>query len=195
MSKSITKIVLKVFFLLIAFYNNCYTDTNLTNEFSLEKSKISIGLNLGMQISGIKDEDFKFSNLSPFINLVFSYSISGHSDLKVGYKGFYFKYILDDINHKYHFIYISFSLNILDYFCTTFLENRFNSKFYLGSGIFHNYHKDKTQFCIDIGGQLNYQLVKNLFLNFDISSIAGWKIYQDNYDILPALSIGLTKKI
>lgn len=184
-----------VFFLLIALYNTCYTNTNLNNQFNLGNNKISIGFNLGMQISGIKDEDFRFSNLSPLINLVFSYSISEYSAVKLSYKGLYFKYILDDINHKYHFIYISFSLNTLNSFYKSFLGNRFNSTFYLGSGIFHNYHRDKTQFCIDIGGQLNYELVKNLFLNFDISSIAGWKIYQDNYDILPALSIGLAKKL
>ena len=66
----------------------------------------------GVQISGIKSEDFVQSNVSPAFTLGIGKWISPEIALQIGYKGFYFHTIADDDKHNYNYINGSVLFNI-----------------------------------------------------------------------------------
>ena len=64
----------------------------------------------GIQISGIKPEDFVNSNVTPAFTIDLGKWISKEIGLQFGYKGFYFNTISDPDRHHYNFIYGNLSL-------------------------------------------------------------------------------------
>ncbi len=150
-----------------------------------------LSINYGFQMSGIKSEDFVSSNYSPLFNVTVGKWVSPLLALQIGYKGFYFNYIEDDVKHHYNYFYgeALFNLNNAIY------PNRINKNWSLlihsGAGYFYNHVYGRANLCANIGIQNNYQLTDYFIATLDISSIIGWDIYQGDEDILPGITVGI----
>jgi len=71
---------------------------NKSNQNEAENSWF-VSANYGYQMSGIKNEDFVSSNYTPLFNFTLGKWFSSYLALQIGFKGFYFNYIEDDIKH------------------------------------------------------------------------------------------------
>ena len=87
------KLLLIIFF---TFLNLFAFDLYAENKFS----KWFIITELGSQISGIKNEDFIKSNISPLFLFEIGKEINDVSSVKIGYRGPYYNLIID--NKKYY---------------------------------------------------------------------------------------------
>lgn len=169
------------------------TKGNSQNVFDADELAIPyfVSLNIGAQMSGIKDEDFISSNYSPLFNIKFGKWISSCFALQVGYKGFYFYSISDEIKHRYDFFYGEVSININELINSKRTSKCWGLLFHSGTGYFYNPTYSKSSICANVGIQNNFKLSDHLQLNFDVASIIGWKIYQGDEDILPGIMIGV----
>ena len=147
--------------------------------------KTFLNLSVGLQMSGIKNEDFVLNNYSPKIDISAMKSITPVFGLQIGYQGYYFNTIANSDKRRY--TYISGSL------ITRFVQLSRNFDFSLltGSGLFMNHYYKRPSVCADVGVFSNFVLA-NQHLNSKISAIFGWDIYQGNADILPSLTLGYT---
>ena len=151
-----------------------------------------ISSSLGMQISGIKSEDFINSNISPLITLNGGLWFTSEIGLQAGYKGFYFNYINDKNKHHYNFFYSEVLLNLTEMFSSnikkfTILETIYHS----GAGYFYNKYYKRPNICGNIGIINKLELKSYIDVYIDISAIIGWDIYQMDEDILPSLNLGI----
>jgi len=151
----------------------------------VNSQEVFLNLSLGVQMSGIKDEDFVLNNYSPKIDVSAMKSITQVFGLQIGYQGYYFNTIVNLDKRMY--TYISGSL------VTRLMQRSKNFDFSLltGSGLFMNHYYNRPSICADVGVLSNFVLA-NQYLNSKISAIFGWDIYQGNADILPSLTIGYT---
>jgi len=142
-----------------------------------------LNLSVGVQMSGIKNEDFVLNNYSPKIDLSAMKSITQVYGLQIGYQGYYFNTIANADKRRY--TYISGSL------VTRVVQRSKNFDFSLltGSGLFMNHYYKRPSICADIGVMSNF-VIANQHFNSKISAIMGWDIYQGNADILPSLTLG-----
>ena len=145
----------------------------------------------GLQISGIKSEDFIKSNVTPAFAIDLGRWISKEIALQLGYKGFYFNTISDSDRRSYNFIYgnVLFNLNKI------FFGRSINSEFfelilYPGAGYFYNHYYGQPNICANIGVKNNFKISNRIDFSIDISGILGWDIYQGNEDILPSINFG-----
>jgi hypothetical protein len=151
-----------------------------------------INASMGVQMSGIKDEDFIKHNFVPLVNISAGKRLTPVVALQIGIKGFYFNTIGDNIRHHYSFYYgeAVFNLNEL------ILKNRNTSNWSLnlhaGSGYFYNAEYQQPNICANVGIQNNYRIANHLSAICDLSAIMGWDIYQGDEDIIPSLSFGLS---
>jgi len=144
----------------------------------------------GLQMSGIKNEDFIPSNYSPLLKIVAGKWISPEWGFQLGYKGPYFNTISDSLKHYYTYIYGEILCD-----SKALLNEKKSNRFWsvlihAGPGYFYNEYYDKPNVCGNLGIQNNFRLTQKLQANFDISSIVGWDIYQGDKDILPGISGG-----
>ena len=132
----------------------------------------------GYQMSGINDEDFVNSNFSPLYNINVGKWLNKTLGIQVGYKGYYFKYIMDSYRHYYYFYFIEALIDLNE--ITKFDKKFGHCIFNIGTGYFHNISYKKSNICINSGlmNQINFN--RNISLLFSISSISGWDIYQGN---------------
>lgn len=142
-------------------------------------------------MSGIKDEDFISSNYSPLINITAGKWITPSLGVQLGYKGFYFNTIADRIKHHYNFLYIDGVINLNNFLYPSRINRNWNLLLHGGPGYFYNHVYRRANPHINIGIKNTYQFSDHFHAAFEISSIAGWDIYQGNLDILPSLAIGL----
>jgi len=147
---------------------------------------------IGYQMSGIKSEDFIRSNYSPLLQVTTGKWFTPYLALQIGYKGFYFNTISDDIKHHYSFYYGEAVLNLNQLITKQAETKKWSIYLHAGSGYFYNYNYGRPNICANLGIQNNYILTKNLLANFDIAAILGWDIYQGDEDILPGITIGIT---
>jgi hypothetical protein len=147
--------------------------------------QIFLNLSVGIQMSGIKNEDFVLNNYSPKIDISAMKLITQVFGLQIGYQGYYFNTIANADKRMYTFI--SGSL------VTRFMQRSKSFDFSLltGSGLFLNHYYKRPSVCADVGVLSNFVLA-NQFFNSKISAIVGWDIYQGNADILPSLTLGYT---
>jgi|GEM_PF-2126902 len=151
-----------------------------------------ISLNYGIQMSGIKDEDFVSSNYSPLFNITAGKWFTQLFSIQIGYKGFYFNAIADDFKHHYNYFYAEAIIN-LNNFVDSDRENRiWNLLLHAGPGYFYNHLYERASLHFNIGIQNTFQLSDHFHASIDIASIVGWDIYQGDEDILPGITIGLT---
>jgi len=150
-----------------------------------------VSFNGGLQMSGIKDEDFVSSNYSPLFNITVCKWFLPHLALQIGYKGFYFNYISDGIKHHYNYFYGEAVLNLNNALQPERINKNWSLLLHAGAGYFYNHVYGKANLCANIGLQNNYRLTNQFQAALDISSIIGWDIYQGDEDILPGMTVGL----
>ncbi len=148
-------------------------------------------LNLGVQMSGIKSEDFIRSNYSPLLSFAWQMVLSWIS-YQFGYKGWYFNTISDDIKHPYTYLYGEAIFNITDYLKKYLRSKNWNLNLHMGSGYFYNYDYDQPNICANLTISNQFQIADKLLATISISAIIGWDIYQGDEDILPGISTGIT---
>jgi len=182
-------------YLFICFLFVSIIDIKSQDQKSMDLNELNYpwfaSLNYGFQMSGIKDEDFVSSNYTPLFILTIGKRISPLFAVQIGYKGFYFNYIEDDLKHHYNYYYIETFFNLNNAIDPGRLNKNWNLELHAGAGIFDNHLPGKMQGCINLGIQNSYFLSDRVQVNIDISSIIGWKIYQGDEDILPGITAGI----
>jgi hypothetical protein len=151
-----------------------------------------IGLDLGIQMSGIKSEDFITSNYSPLIRVVGGKWFNPNFGFQAGYQGKYFNAIADNDKHFYNFYFFEGVLDVKNILSFKRKENRlYELLFHAGVGLFQNRYYGNSSVHGVLGAANNFSLSKKIKLKFDIGAIVGWDIYQGDDDILPSLSMGV----
>ena len=159
---------------------------------SVTKLKRFVTINCGCQMSGIKSEDFVSSNYTPLFNAVAGKWLRPYIALQIGYKGFYFNYIADDVKHYYTYCYGEAVLDLNEAIFPEKINKHWSLLLHAGPGYFYNHHYGKPNLCANVGVQNTCRLNSRLQINFDVSSIMGWDIYQGNDDILPGITFGMS---
>jgi hypothetical protein len=166
------------------------TKSNDHDTLNLIESEQSwfISVNYGYQMSGLKSEDFVSSNYTPLFYVTVGKWLSPYFALQAGYKGFYFNYIKDDINHHYNFFYGEAVLNLSKAVFAERINKRWNLLLHTGVG---HFYYNKPNICANVGLQNIFQITNQIQATFDITSIIGWDIYQGDTDILPGITLGV----
>ncbi len=154
-------------------------------------SRYFISFGLGVQMSGYKQEDFIKSNYSPLVDISIGKWFSPELAIQLGYKGWYFNTINNPDKRHYAYFYGEAIFNINE-IIKSLSNPKWNINLHLGSGYFYNYYYGRPNICADFELSFHYNFSSELSLYFNISSIMGWDIYQNNEDILPGSSIGIT---
>lgn len=147
--------------------------------------KTFLNLSVGVQMSGIKNEDFVLNNYSPKIDISAMQSITQVFGLQIGYQGYYFNTITNADKRGYTYFSGSLVTRVVK------LSNNFDFSLLTGSGLFMNHYFKRPSVCADVGVLSNFVLA-NQQLSSKISAIFGWDIYQGNSDILPSFTLGYT---
>jgi len=170
------------------------SESNAQNSIDLEKleNRYFISLNFGSQMSGIKDEDFISSNYSPLFNFTVGKWFTPYLAFQIGYKGFYFYTIADEIKHHYNYLYGEAFINLNNFISPNRINRNWNILLHGGPGYFYNHVYGRASIHINIGIQNTYQLTNRIHASVNIASIVGWDIYQGNKDILPGITAGIT---
>lgn len=152
------------------------------------KKQIYISSSYGIQISGIKSEDFLISNVAPTIKLKSGIWFSNEIGLQIAYNGPYFYYIEDNDKHHYNFYHGEVILNINE--IISYPSGKVNFLTEIGAGYFYNKYYNRPNICMSLGLKSSFEMSKNYEVFLDFSSIMGWDIFQANEDILPQIGIG-----
>ena len=186
LNKYITLIIL-----LLISYESFPQNYNSTNSPNNKKNWV-FTFGSGIQMSGIKSEDFIRSNIAPVFNINIGKWVTPEVALQIGYKGFYFHTIADDSKHHYNFFYGEVLLNVNELFNGSEInKNKWNVIFHPGAGYFYNNFYNRPNICANIGIANKIEVLNHLEVFLDISAIMGWDIYQGNEDILPSCVLGL----
>jgi hypothetical protein len=150
------------------------------------------GFSAGMQMSGIKNEDFIASNYSPLVTLYAGKWFTPLLALQLGYRGNYFNTISHERKrfYKYFSGEAVFNLNYL--FSPQSKDQSLHVLLHSGYGYFYNYDYNRPSICAHLGTTATYRITGKLRATFNASSIMGWDIYQGDEDILPGISLGLS---
>lgn len=146
---------------------------------------------LGVQMSGIKSEDFIGSNFSPLVNITLGKWFSPELAIQAGYRGPYFHTIADSIKHNYTFLYGEAVFHLNNILSKKASPSPWTYYIHAGAGYFYNSHYSRPNICAIMGLQVRHRLSEKFSIATDISAIMGWDIYQGNEDILPGLSFVL----
>jgi len=152
-----------------------------------------IDLYAGVQNSGIKKEDFVHSNFSPYLHISTGKCINHILAIAVGYQGTYFNYIGDSYKHKYYYLDAEFIIN-MNRLLRLYENHKWSIQVIAGTGILKNYHMEKINWGLTTALLQELVLNKNYSLKLKAGGIIGWSIYQHDKDILPNISIGLSRK-
>ena len=93
---------IKLICIVICCVNVCLSKGNIDTMSFLDKISV-VSFSNGVQISGIKPEDFVASNVSPIFSVNTVYDLTKALSIQLGFKGFYFLLISDDHRHYYNF--------------------------------------------------------------------------------------------
>lgn len=163
-----------------------------SNETEKLENRYFISLNFGSQMSGIKDEDFISSNYSPLFNFTAGKWFTPYLAFQIGYKGFYFYTIADEIKHHYNYLYGEAVINFNNFISPNRRNRNWNILLHGGPGYFNNHVYRRASIHMNLGIQNTFQLTNQIHASVDIASIVGWDIYQGNKDILPGVIFGVT---
>lgn len=171
------------FFISICFfYSSNIMGQNIHNKWEVQITN-------GIQLSGMKPEDFVENNFTYFNNISIEKEITSTFNINGGIIGYHFSTIPDFKTQNY--TYINFGLGYK-------IGKRFKIKG--GSGILNNTTYDNATVCLNYS--LQYVILKSKYLDFYLTqgAIGGFRIYQTppfDKDILPnfglTISIGLNK--
>ena len=157
-----------------------------------KKNSWFLSIDYGVQMSGIKSEDFISSNYSPVYRLSSGKWLTKYIGVQVGYQGRYFNTIENSDKRFYNFYYVEGILDIKNILKMSNSKNKVHELiFHGGFGYFQNQYYENSSIHSVLGASNNFFLTNKINLKIDISAILGWDIYQGNQDILPNSSIGL----
>ncbi|MDT7833443.1 hypothetical protein RQM59_13730 [Flavobacteriaceae bacterium S356] len=164
-----------------------------SQEIDVEKfnARWFASIDLGIQMSGIKSEDFVDSNYSALQRVSFGRWISPTFGARVGYQGRYFNTISHERRRYYDFYFGEALIDIRNLFSKTKKERKYKLIGHIGGGYFYNHDYDRSNIYSVLGLINSISVTKNFNLTIDLSAISGWDIYQGNSDILPGLSLGI----
>lgn len=149
-------------------------------------------IDFGVQMSGIKSEDFINSNYSPLLRISGGKWLNKSIAIQAGYQGRYFNAIADTDKHFYDFYFSEVVFNAKNILLKKPKNGRFyDLLFHIGFGYFQNHYYDNSTVHGILGASNNFSLSERLKIKFDIGAIVGWDIYQGDDDILPNISLGL----
>ena len=177
---------------ILSFLTVTKSQTQATSYLNEAELSWFVSVNYGYQMSGIKSEDFVNSNYSPLFNSTLGKWFNHYLALQIGYKGFYFNYIFDDVKHHYNYFYGEAVINLNNAVHPDRINTSWNLLFHTGAGYFYNHVYDRANIYANIGVQNTYQLTNKFQAALDISSIIGWDIYQGDEDILSGITVGVT---
>lgn len=179
-------------FFVFIFLSNSYLILSQDLDSVSFNKKWFASLDFGVQISGIKSEDFISSNYSPLIRLTGGKWLNDKIAIQVGYQGRYFNTIENLDKRFYNFYFLE---GILDVKKILKIYNRKNAVYELifhgGFGYFQNKYYNNSTIHGVLGASNNFLLANKIKLKIDIAAIIGWDMYQGDQDILPNLSFGL----
>lgn len=150
------------------------------------------GFSAGVQMSGIKSEDFVARNYSPMLTIYAGKWFTPLLALQLGYRGNYFNTISHDRRRYYKYFSGEAVFNLNQLISPKSNEQKLNALLHAGSGYFYNHDYDRPNICAHLGASASYRLTHKLNATFNTSFIMGWDIYQGNEDILPGLSLGIS---
>ena len=155
--------------------------------------KMFFNLYLGVQVSGLRKEDYIASNFSPYIQVSAGIWLTPYLALALNNQGPYFNFISDSFKHKYVYVGGDVILN-LNRFFTKSKTGIWNINIFAGSGFLFNDFYKKTNFCINAGLINEINIKNDMSLKCKLSAIIGHSIYQEDTDILQNISLGLSKR-
>jgi len=183
--------MIKIILFILSFLTIAKSQAQNTANLNEAEQSWFVSLNYGYQMSGIKSEDFVMSNYSPLFNITAGKWFSQYMALQIGYKGFYFNYIEDDIKHHYNYFYGEAVLNLNNAVNPERINQSWSLLLHAGTGYFYNHVYRKPDICANIGLHNNYQITNQIQVTLDLASIIGWDIYQGDADILPGITAGV----
>jgi hypothetical protein len=146
----------------------------------------------GLQMSGIKSEDFISSNVAPLTSLAIGVWFTPEIALQLGYKGNYYHTISDNNKHYYGFVVGEVLLNINEIVNGKKIwEKNWKIVIHSGAGYFYNNYYNRPNVCGNFGIISSIKIIKKLNIFVDISAIVGWDLYQGDDDILPGCVLGV----
>lgn len=178
--------------LMFVFFANISCAQKDSISKNTDGKKWFVGLDYGLQMSGIKNEDFVSSNYSPMIRAFIGKWINSSIGFKAGYQGTYFRTIADDIRHPYNFFYGELIFDVKRILFGQKENGIYTPVAHLGPGYFYNFVYRRANVHGILGMSNYFSLSESLELNFDVSAIVGWDIYQGDSDILPSISLGVS---
>ncbi|GAB2495580.1 hypothetical protein [Algoriphagus taiwanensis] len=179
---------MKICLLFLIFINSAFFSFCFAQESS---AKFFGNVSSGIQISGIKKEDFISSNVSPLLDVSLGRWFSNEIGFSLGYRGTYFKLITDEENHRYDFWYVDTFLNLSKMFSNSDFSNH-SILATIGTGYFFRHEYNRPNVCAKLGLIYKYDIDDNFSFQSGFSSVVGWDIYQGDDDILPGFQLGLS---
>lgn len=174
------------------FLSASISSQTVEDEFTvIDRHDWQISLGVGLQMSGIKSEDFVSSNYSPLINVTVGKWFTPALAIQIAYKGWYFNTISDEKKHNYGYYYGEAVFNINNLVRTGISSTKWSFYLHVGSGYFYNYRYERPNICANLGVSNNFRLNDKFLAFLNLSAIMGWDIYQGDEDILPAISLGI----
>ncbi len=182
-------------FLILFFILFGATLVNAQNNYNSSRNTINkkwfLNVDLGIQMSGIKSEDFVDSNYSSLQRISAGKWLNHTFGVRVGYQGRYFNTIDHFRRRYYDFYFVEGLIDIRNLFSKVKKERTYKLIGHIGGGYFFNHDYDRANIYSFLGLINSVSVSKNFNLTLDISAIAGWDIYQGDSDILPGLSLGV----
>tara|TARA_B110000003_G_scaffold14445_1_gene14172 strand:- start:1777 stop:2337 length:561 start_codon:yes stop_codon:yes gene_type:complete len=178
------KIILLLSILLVSFLNY--------SQDYYKKNSWLVSIDFGVQMSGIKSEDFVSSNYSPVYRLSTGKWLNNFIGIQIGYQGRYFNTIENSEKRFYNFYFIEGILDVKNILKTSNSKKKVHELILHGGfGYFQNQYYENSSIYSVLGISNNFLLTNKINLKIDVGAIIGWDIYQGDQDILPNSSIGL----
>lgn len=149
-----------------------------------------IGIGYGIQMSGIKPQDFVISNYSPIVDLIIGNEIARNISIEIGYEGNYFKTIANDEKHYY-----SFYKGALSFEPSIYSKKNFITRIILGYGLLDNHFYGRPSFLASVGAAVTCKVTNATYCGLKVNCRLGWDIYQNDEDILNSGTIFIIRKI
>jgi hypothetical protein len=172
--------------ILIIFFTFFFSNAKSQKVFNVDY----IGIGYGIQMSGIKPQDFVISNYSPIVDLTIGNEIGRNINIEIGYEGNYFKTIANDVKHYY-----SFYKGALSFAPNKSPQHKFITRFILGYGLLDNHFYRRPSFLASVGASVTYKITNSTSFGLKVNSRIGWDIYQNDEDILNSCVVFITRKI
>jgi len=152
-----------------------------------------IGADLGLQMTGIRQEDFVLQNFAPKLNLYIGKRINPYASIQVGYEGFFFNTIANTDNRHYNYFNLKIENQLISFRKNESTQKQNYLAIQLGGGLFQNLYYNRPNFCADVGLVKVFFIENKTNLVFRLNSILGWDIYQGDEDIINSLTVGFKR--